>query len=173
VEISRLFLVMQKVDKTIMLTNNIVTQHMSPNNSTNGTIPALSITELDNLMLWAPSMMSSTSASFKTHGTIIITDVSTGANPNKPVINWQYCGGGTLAQKSKIGKAAANSTPSATLPAGFVMAANEEVVIGEIYYQYVPLFTSIIPASIQPFYQTSVFVPRYGSLSSLASANCP
>ncbi|HEU5046723.1 MAG TPA: TadE/TadG family type IV pilus assembly protein [Rickettsiales bacterium] len=167
IETTRYMLTIQKLEKTIILRNNIVTQHSSLLDSSNGHIP-ISNAEMAALMLKVPSMLSP--YSFGSKGLVIITDIKTGANAAKPVINWQYCGGGTLSATSKLGKGATGSTPAATLPSGFSMIANEEIVIGEIFYQYTPLLHSVIPST--RIYRTAIFVPRFETLAGLSS-NCP
>lgn len=163
VELVRGMLVLQKVEKTIILTNNVVTEYYAPG-SPNGT-PTISTAQLNSLMAQVPSML--TPYNSPANQKIILTDVvNAGAGP---VIKWQYCGtgSGTLARTSQIGIAPGQP---ATLPGTFTMNSGEEVVIGEIYYQYTPLIKRFLTQFT--YYRTTVFVPRFESLSTFVST-CP
>lgn len=158
VELTRFVLIIQKVEKTISMITDVTTQ-VDPNSSplTSATVQQILSATTDMMKPYA----------FGAAGFVIVSDI-TKTGTNNPVINWQYCGGGTRSSISKIGTQNGNA---ATLPAGFTMNAGEEVVIGEIFYQYSPLTTqTIVPPTT--LYRTSVFMPRLGALTSFSST-CP
>lgn len=66
-------------------------------------------------------------------GQVIVTEVTT-VGYVYPRVAWQQSGGGTLGVTSAFGTAGQN----ATLPAGFTMASNENVIFTEVYYDFVP-----------------------------------
>jgi Flp pilus assembly protein TadG len=160
IEMTRYILIVQKVEKTVSTVTDVTTQ-VDPNSNTNTQISS----QLSQMMSAVQDMMNP--YIFGTNGLVIITDV-TQAGTNNPVVHWQYCGGGTLSVKSKIGTAIG---AAATLPTGYAMNAGEEVVIGETFYQYSPITTqNIIQA--QTIYRTSIFMPRLGALTDYSST-CP
>lgn len=157
VEVSRYILTIQKLEKTVETVANVTTQ-ADPNSS------PLTVTQMQQLMSAVQDMMSP--YSFNSNGLVIVTDV-TKTGSNSPVVNWQYCGGGTMTQASGIGNTIGGN---ATLPSGFAMTSGEEVVIAEIFYNYQPVVTSqwsVIAAT--KIYRTAVFMPRLGVLTGFSS----
>ncbi len=116
---------------------------------------------------------------------VIMTDVlavpvNPNTNPPTPTVRWQYCGGGgaTLASlgvtskvtpgisgSNAIGGTTANLTgvSSPFGATGFTMANNEEILIGEVYYNYQPIMRNPVLAATQ-LYRASVYTPRLGAL---------
>lgn len=161
-EITRYILIMQKLEKTIDTIVDVTTQ-ANPNTS------PLNSTTLSQLMSAVQDMMSP--YPFNSNGFIVITDV-TQSGTNNPVINWQYCANsGSLHETSKVGTA---NGGAATLPGGFTMNAGEEIVIGEIFYSYVPITSARVQTIVgsTTMYKTVIYLPRLGSLTSFSST-CP
>jgi Flp pilus assembly protein TadG len=157
VEVTNYVLVIQKLEKTVSTVTDVTTE-ANPNND------PLTTSQMSQLMSAVVDMMSP--YAFGPKGIVIVTDV-TQAGANNPVVNWQYCGGGTLSATSRIGTSIGGP---ATLPSGFTMIAGEEVVIGEVFYNYTPITTtawSVISANT--IYRTSLFMPRLGALTGFSS----
>lgn len=161
VEVSRYFLAIQKAEKTIdMVTDTIA--RSDPNTPSE----KLTTGNLTSLMNAVSSMMHP--YDFSSNGLVIITDVSK-TTGQSPVINWQFCGGGSLDATSAIGPASGTTTKQpATLPSGFTMTDGEEVLIGEIFYNFSPITVQDMIGSIQ-VYRVVYFAPRLGGTNSLTS----
>lgn len=158
IELTRYVLVVQKLEKTVSMMTDVTTQ--ADPNSTPITTNVMSqiINSADDMMSPYP---------FNSNGKVILTNITKTGSAN-PVVNWQYCGGGTLSATSRIGTTIGGA---ATLPSGFTMTAGEEVVIGEIFYNYSPITSqNVVPSTT--LYRTSIFMPRLGALTSFSST-CP
>ena len=70
---------------------------------------------------------------FSPVGRVIVSEVTT-VGYVYPRVAWQQTGGGTLPVASTLGAAGQD----ATLPAGFTLASNENVIFTEVYYDFVP-----------------------------------
>ncbi len=143
-EMTRYIIIEQKISKTASTMPNLVSM-------------LTSINESQMTAIWSavPHLMDpyNNTADF----TVIISSV-TYDGTNK-VISWQRSGGGTLAATSKIGTA--GGTP--TLPSSFTMYANDNVIIGEVFYNYKPLIAPKIVGA-QTIYMVQYYKPRLGSL---------
>lgn len=171
VEVTRAILIVQKLEKTVTTVTDVVTQ------ADTNTSP-LTTTEMTQLMGAVTDMMSPYTAGVSDPNIVlIITDVTATGTNNSPVINWQYCGGGTLSATSRVGSTIGGA---ATLPNSFAMTATNngttqvvinEVVIGEVFYNFSPLAISRgnnMIGAIQ-LYKTGVYIPRLGALTSFSS----
>jgi Flp pilus assembly protein TadG len=158
VEVTRYVLIVQKLEKSVETVANVTTQ-ANPNTS------PLTTGQMAQLMSAVQDMMNP--YTFGANGLVIVTDI-TKTGTNNPVVNWQYCGGGTLTAVSHIGTTVG---ATATLPSGFSMIAGEEAVIAEIFYNYTPIVATkwtIMGAST--IYRTSTFMPRLGVLTGFSSS---
>jgi Flp pilus assembly protein TadG len=157
VEVTRYVLILQRLEKTAETVANVTTQADSNSNP-------LTATQMSQLMSAVQDMMNP--YTFGANGTVIVTDV-TQAGSNNPIINWQYCGGGSLTAASNIGNTIGGA---ATLPSGYTMTSGEEVVIAEVFYNYAPVIASkwsVMSAST--IYRTALFMPRLGALTGFSS----
>ncbi len=154
IEISRYILIVQKIEKTVDTLTDVLTQVL-PDQISNSAITSY--------LNFAPQLMNP--YAFGSNGNVILTDMTTPVNSNSPItIQWQVCGGGSLAAVSALGSGAGATVPPTTLQnllGGYTMNAAEEVVVGEIFYNYTPLLTQNIIAPAQ-IYRAAVFKPRYG-----------
>ena len=151
VEVTRFILITQKLEKVAVTLSDVATQSET-----------LSTAELNQIVTAAAQVMQP--YTFSSNGYVIMSSVTKNGSSN-PVINWQYQGGGTWTQSSRVGI----SGTSATLPAGFTMDDKENVIVSEVFYNFVPLFGSkVFPASFT-VYKTGYFRPRLGSLTTLSS----
>lgn len=152
VEVARYFLAIQKVEKTIDLVTDTVSQ--SNNNTTDQN---LSVPHMQAIMSTVADMMNP--YPFGADGVVIITDVFQGSDTSQaPDIVWQFCGGGTLVKNSKIG-----AYPGKADMQGFVMRANEEIIVGEIFYNFSPITVNEFIGQ-QQLYRRVFFIPRIGPL---------
>jgi Flp pilus assembly protein TadG len=162
VEVTRFVLINQKIQKTVVSVTDVVTQAGQGN--------PLTTTGLSQIMSAVGDMMNP--YTFGAGGVVFVTDVTQPASGN-PIVNWQYCGGGTLhsADATVVSKIGTTVGGTATLPSGFTMNSGEEVVIGEIYYKYSPIIVQSMLANTT-LYNYAVYMPRLGALTSLVSS-CP
>lgn len=94
------------------------------------------------------------------NGNLVVSAVGRdGGDP--PTVLWQSNGTGELEVSSNLG--APGST--AVLPETFAMDNDETAIIVEIFYQYEPWLSGIIPGST--ISKSAYFRPRFGGLASL------
>jgi len=150
VEVTRYILIAQKVEKATVTISDVVAQEKT-----------IGTTAMNQLITAVSQVMQP--YTFSTNGYVIVSSVTPNAG-GTPTIQWQYKGGGTWAQSSKIG----SSGGTATLPTGFTLSAGENVIIAEVYYNYTTLMVnSVIPGGT--IYKTAFFKPRLGTLNTLGS----
>jgi hypothetical protein len=153
-DVARLALLQQKLSRMVMATSNMVSQ------GTTISIPEINtIFNASSTMVWPFGTGASQ---------IMIVSSVSAVGAAAPKVDWRRTGGGTLADMtSKIGIAGAN----ATLPPGFLVRNGENAIIGEVYYQFSPMF---VPATILPstLYHRAVFRPRQSSLTNLCASPC-
>ena len=97
-------------------------------------------------------------------GIVFITSVSTDdSDPVSPEISWQMSGGGSGTFISQVGT---GEGTAATLPNGFTMEQEQNIIIAEVYYSYQPFFFSqvIKPKTIR---QIGLHFPRLRPLHDL------
>jgi Flp pilus assembly protein TadG len=157
IEMTRYTVLNQKLDKVATSMADFVTQSSG-----------VSHTNLQNFAQAAPEIMKP----FSFSGTIVFSSVSLFPNGvgactgvNVPCINWQDRAGGLTA--SQIGTPGGN----ATLPGGYTIIENQNVIVAETYLSYAPLLsaTATIIPSLAPhtLYKFAVFKPRQGTLTTL------
>ena len=93
-------------------------------------------------------------------GVLIITSVST-IGSETPRVDWQFEGAGGSGDNSEIG----TTGQTATLPQGFSMRPEENVIFAEVFYDYEPYFGVV--TSEQTIYYTGTHRPRFGPLNQL------
>lgn len=77
---------------------------------------------------------------FQPSGRVIVSQVTT-VGSVYPQIAWQQSGGGSLSVASTLGTAG----QTATLPQGFTMASDENVIMTEVWYDFEPfLFDGLL-----------------------------
>lgn len=96
-----------------------------------------------------------------TKGRVIISSLS---NPDGTAqkIAWQIKSPGTFTATSAIGIAGGKPT----LPTGFIIREGENVIIAEVFFQYEPLFGSIIYEG-RTLYSQSFTRPRFTNLTAV------
>lgn len=163
IDVSRYVMISQKLQSAINTVGDIVAQESAI------TKPALLTNEVPQLMNLAQNMLQPYYESAKVG--IIISNVLHENGSAK--LKWQACGGGTLGNISRMGKVIGSTV---AIPSNMVLAAGDEVVVAEIYYQYTPLTVGLITPPIT-MYRSAVYTPRNSSagiptLSTLVG-NCP
>ena len=98
-------------------------------------------------------------AAFETSGRAVLSSVATDSK-SKATVAWQCAGGGQLVKTSRVG----TSGKTASLPGGFTMGADDNVIVAEIFYQYTPMFRWTAP-DVTLIYKKALFRPRFGSLT--------
>lgn len=96
------------------------------------------------------------------NGTVIVSGVSTDDDATPASVYWQSQGAGSMTVLSQVGATGAN----ATLPTGFVVRADETVVVAEVIYSYQTWLTGLLPSTVirkQAYYR-----PRLSTLQVLS-----
>jgi len=147
VEIARFVMLNQKIERASVTVADLTSQAES-----------LSEADLSDLFQISSQVL----APFETDGRIQVIVSSAGAISGNPArVNWQRSFG-TSANSSTLGGQGA----AATLPTGFTIRDNENVIVAEVYYGYVPL---IVTGIIDPvtLYNVAYFRPRFSTLDTL------
>jgi Flp pilus assembly protein TadG len=98
---------------------------------------------------------------FDNLGVIHISSVYRAAGSNNTNVIWKRSGGGTATDVSTVGGVGL----AATLPNNLTLNEQDNVIVVEVYYNYIPSFRlGILPASIN-MKKTTVFKPRLGALT--------
>ncbi len=124
----------------------------------------LTTNQLNDILLAAGQEM--LPFNFGEYGMVIITSVTQTGDPsisNPPKISWQYVGGGNYQNISRVG----NVGNPASLPAGFTLQVGDNIIVTEVFYKNVALFTSSPSTFKLPttLYSLAVAKPRLGTLS--------
>jgi Flp pilus assembly protein TadG len=147
-ELIRYVLIQQKVSKTVTSMSDLVARS-----------PSLSENDM-TVMFTAVSHLMEPYA-FGSNGRVIISSVSN--NGTNVRVRWQRAGGGTLTAVSKIGTAG----NTATLPAGFTLATNEDTIVSEVFYNFQPVVAPDVVGA-QVMYKVKYNKPRFGALTTIS-----
>ncbi len=139
VELGRYVLLNQKLDRSVMTLSDLVASTTS-----------VSIAEIDQIFNATSLVLDP--FPLGAQGAVVISAVK-GVSGNPEVI-WQRTGGGSLSVTSVIGQQGG----AATLTDNDLVDDSQGVIIGEVFYEYQPWFTDLIPSSI--IRHQSVFRPR-------------
>jgi len=145
VEVTGFVLFNQKMDRAVTAMGDLTAQARG-----------LTAADIDNLYDAAEYIMRP--FDLDANGSVIISSVSPDDDEN-PHVNWQW---NSSTANSQFG--AVNTT--ATLPENFVVRNGESIVISEIFVTYDPIVLGDM-FSTNPFYQFSIFRPRFDALTSL------
>lgn len=145
-ELSRYIIVNQKIDHVAYTTADVVGQETS-----------ITTAQLNDIMSAATEIMDP--FEFGENGIVIVSSVE--QDPTEgPVIRWQRLGGGTLDRGSRLGE----EGDIAVLPDGFTLNDNDNIIVAEVFYDYLPSVTEEFFTSREN-YKVAYFKPRYGSLT--------
>jgi hypothetical protein len=139
-------LVNEKTDRIAYTVTDIVTQYQTVN-----------IANLDDIIKAAGELMKP--FPFDNNGVVIVTSVYKPAGQTA-IIEWQYSGGGTLVQTSRIGTT--GGTPM--MPNNLTLNDNDNVIISEVYYKFTPLFANASLFTADTLYRVAVYKPRLSPL---------
>ena len=120
-ETTRYVLLRQKLDRAAATVSDLVSR-------------APVITEGEIPTIFAATRSVTAPFDLAVDGNVIVSSVFFAVGTPVPVIAWQRNNGGALAHASAIG----TEGTTANLPADFVMAPNENVIISEVFYRYEP-----------------------------------
>ncbi len=148
IEVSRLVLINQKLDRVAASTSDLVAQ-----------AETISATDISNLFEAAKFVIKPFELADR--GVVIVSSVSA-IDGNPPQVNWQQSGGGALAAASAVGSPGG----AATLPPGFTIISGDNVIIAEVFYDYVPWPISGVTSN-RRLYHFALFRPRFGALNAL------
>jgi Flp pilus assembly protein TadG len=146
VEITRFVLLNQKIERTSATMADLVSQSET-------------LTEQNMNQLFEATTSVMTPFEMNSGGTVIVSSVSnTGSGAE---IDWQRAYG-VAGNTSQIGMPGAG----AQLPAGFVLAENDSVIVAEVIYSFAPMFTANLIDPVD-LYNLAVFRPRFGALNTI------
>jgi hypothetical protein len=154
-------LVNERADRIAYSVTDIVSQYQ-----------AVTLANLSNIVMAAAQLMEP--YPFTPNGVVIITSVWQPPG-GKPTVCWQYSGGGSLGgMTSQVGppnNTSKNCTqgPVANLPNGLTLNDNDNVIISEVFYKFVPLFLNAGPFASNLIYRTAVYKPRLSLLTQAPS----
>lgn len=148
VEVGRYLMIHQKLSRLVDTTTDLVTQKRT-----------LSTQDLDDVFKSAEYVLDP--FELGPDGVIVITSVT--APPNQsPKVDWQYSGAGSGGATSLVG----NPGETPNLPVGFTLDDGENVIIGEIFYDYRPQIFEVFTSPKQIYYRV-IDRPRFGPLTQL------
>jgi hypothetical protein len=139
-------LVNERVDRIAYTVTDVVTQYTT-----------ITLANLNDITLAAGQLMQP--MSFGNNGLVIVTSVYKPVG-QPPIIEWQYTGGGSLAQPSLLGSVGA----APNLPNGLTLNDNDNVIISEVNYQFTPMFINAGMFSANTIYRTAIYKPRLSPL---------
>ncbi len=149
VEISRFALLNQKLSRVATNASDLVSQSEF-------------LTEDDMAQVFIATEFSMQPFELDDEGLVILSSVSTQDDPDDPRVNWQRAGGGTASVTSYVG----NPGGPASLPFGYEMKANRNIIVAEVYYDFEPLFFGGVttPKQLSHF---AIYRPRLGALTEI------
>lgn len=146
VEVTRYVLITQKVEKLAHAVADMTAQSATATTAT-----------LDQVMAAASDIMNPYTMS--SNGRIIISSLYRAAGETDATVSWRYEGGGTLSATSTLG--AVGATP--VMPTAFTFEERENVIAGEVYYEFSPLISSQFFGTTT-IYRIAFYKPRLGAL---------
>ena len=142
-------LVNEKSDRIAYSVTDIVTQYQT-----------VTIANLNDIVSATSQLMKP--FPFSSQGVVIITSIYKPSGQTAKIC-WQYTGGGSLVQTSKIGTT--GGVP--TLPQGLQLNDNENVIVSEVFYNFSPLFVgagTFDSFGASALYHIAVYKPRLSQL---------
>lgn len=156
---ARYILLNQKLDRAAATMSDLVSR---PSN--------ISAAEINDLMDAADEILRP--FNLGASGGVIVSSVFKPAGDD-PTVTWQITGGGPITPPSAVGGVG----DTASMPAGFVVRDNENIITAEVYYDFEPLFLDALKNMLATgdflpegvIFQTAYRQPRLGDLSSLTT----
>lgn len=147
VEVTRYVLLNQKIERASATMADLVSQ-------------AETLSEADLVNLFNATGFVVEPFDLAADGRVIISSISRSGG-SAARVNWQR-GFGAGSGSSTFGVEGGD----ALLPAGFVVRDGESIVVGEAFFDFVPIFTGGIMGTTT-VYNSAVLRPRFGTLTSL------
>jgi Flp pilus assembly protein TadG len=148
-EVTRYVLLHQKLDRMAVAASDLVSQGET-----------ITVTQLTDI--FAATELIAEPFTIGADGVVIVSSVYRQTGTSTTKVAWQRSGTGTLAATSTVGAQGA----TATMPSGFALKEGESVIVGEVFYQFRPMFApNLVPAS--RLYHRAVFRPRRGTLDTI------
>jgi Flp pilus assembly protein TadG len=157
-------LVNQRVDRIAYTVADLTTQ-LTPVITPPNTTAALTTADLDSVLIAAGQLM--LPFTFNANGIVVISSVYNNPTTSHTTILWQYSGagtyncGGTSFCTSRIGSV--GQTP--TLPNNMALNSGDNMIVAEVFYQFVPLFVNEGLFSSNTIYRAVVYKPRLNALT--------
>jgi Flp pilus assembly protein TadG len=145
-EMTRFILLNQKIDRVAYTVSDVVAQQTT-----------VTTAEINDIMAAAAKIMNP--YVFEENGLVIVSSVQQDEDDG-PVVRWQIEGGGTLDRNSHVGVV----NGAATLPDGLTLNDDDNVIIAEVFYDYIPTFTEDY-FDTRENYKYAIFKPRFGALT--------
>jgi Flp pilus assembly protein TadG len=157
-EVPRFVLIFQKIARTSSGVADLVAQADE----------AITKRQMDDIYTAGKIMMQPNDV--VANGRIYVSSINNPSGGTGVKITWQTNNGGAVATASKLG--AEGSDPTGKLPAALVPATNEEVLAAEVFFNYQPIFSTLIYQGSQ-LYMVSYTRPRNKNLMTKPPAACP
>jgi Flp pilus assembly protein TadG len=156
-EVPRYVMVFQKIARTSSGVSDLVAQADEP----------LLKNQMNDIFTAGKTMMQPYDV--VANGRIYVSSIN---NPGGAgvTLTWQRNNAGLVTTASKLGLAGSN--PTSKLPATLVPASNEEVLAAEVFFNYTPVFASLIYSGSQ-LYMISYTRPRNKNLNTAPPLTCP
>lgn len=146
-EMSRYLLMHQKADRIAYTVTDVATQSKT-----------LTLSQLNRILTVSSEIMNP--YQFQSSGVVVVSSVYQPEDALLPTIRWQHSGGGGLDRTSRVG----TSLGDAQLPGGLTLNGKDNIVISEVFFRYVPMFSLGI-FTAQDIYKSVIFKPRLGALT--------
>jgi len=147
IEMTRLILINQKVDRATSTMADLVSQSRE-------------LVEADLTAMFSASQYVMEPYTLDTDGVVIVSSISASGGA-QPVVNWQRtfgAGTGTSNYGAEGG--------TATLPTGFLVRDDESIIVSETFFDYKPMLVNNV-LSARPLYSSVVYRPRFSPLTTL------
>tara|TARA_R110002126_G_scaffold10533_21_gene48490 strand:+ start:7517 stop:8086 length:570 start_codon:yes stop_codon:yes gene_type:complete len=150
VEIARYVLLHQKLDRVSSSIADLVSQ-----------AELVSVADLQNI--FDAAQFVAKPFDLPALGTVIVSSITNPLGGAGTKVNWQQSGAGNIPATSQVGAPGG----AATLPAGFVLADGQTIIMAEVFFDYEPWILGDFTSANQ-IYHRALFRPRYGGLTTLS-----
>jgi Flp pilus assembly protein TadG len=157
-EVPRFVLIFQKIARTSSGVADLVAQADEP----------LTMRQMADIYTAGKIMMQPNDVI--ANGRIYVSSINNPSGGTGVTITWQTNNAGTVTTASKLG--AEGTNPTGKIPAALVPATNEEVLAAEVYFNYQPIFSTLIYQGSQ-LYMISFTRPRNKNLMTKPPTTCP
>lgn len=146
-ELTRFILLNHKLEKAVYTVSDVVAQQTS-----------VSGAQLEQIMIAATEILQP--FQLGSNGVIVLSSVYRQNTSNPATVSWQFSGGGTSVNTSKIGTVG----QPAALPDDFHLNSKDNIIVAEIFYSFTPLLGGD-EVGTADLYKFAIFKPRLGALT--------